>query len=110
LKSFILPASSKNKFRISSLCALMFGTVIGGGAAEPESEPVPRGPIGLTLKSRSPLLSLSDRSTEGATSVSTRVPGVPSVPYSLFGGRGGVPVGVPDIVIHNPETFSENGS
>jgi hypothetical protein len=47
LKSLILPAASKNKFRISSLCALMFGTVIGGGAgaAEPESAPEPESEV-----------------------------------------------------------------
>jgi hypothetical protein len=40
LKSFIFPDGSKNRFRISSLCALIFGTVLlGGGAAGAEPEP-----------------------------------------------------------------------
>ena len=39
----LLYDGSKNRFRISSLCALIFGTVIGGGAAgaEPLSETSP---------------------------------------------------------------------
>jgi hypothetical protein len=38
----------KNKFRISSFCASIFGTVIGGagaGAAEPESAPEPESEV-----------------------------------------------------------------
>jgi hypothetical protein len=127
LKSFILPASSKNKFRIWSLYALIFGTTTGGGAgAEPDpSDSAPELAPGENNNRATTPEEGGDLLEESAADERVGVPkiceasgkdavgawlipvtGVPDLLPSGF--RGGV--SVPDIVIHNPETFSENGS
>jgi hypothetical protein len=76
LKSFILPASSKNKFRIWSLYALIFGTTTGGGAAGAEPEPSDSAPE--LAPGENNRAAISEAADNGLTE-----PG---------GGRAGVPV------------------
>jgi hypothetical protein len=130
LKSFILPAASKNKFRISSLCALIFGTTTGGGAGA-EPDPSDSAPELASGENNRPTIDAEADPGAGAgagAGADKRV-GVPKICEASKDAVGawllipvtGVPGDcprllasdsdpVPDIVIHNPETFGENGS